>query len=79
MTFANAYKYAMEHSSVFRAHDAKVKEAQANMEPSGCMVFSVAPGEVFYYGFDGSDILKGKHTRKRAETLTHNDRVLIIL
>lgn len=79
MTFNQAYKYAMEHSAIFRRHDAATKEAQANGTQGACMIFSVEPGETFYYGFDGVDIQKGKHTRRRAATLTSRDEVLMIL
>lgn len=79
MTFKQAYEYAMEHSEKFRRHDAAVKEATKNNEQSACMVFSVEPGETFYYGFDGVDIQKGKHTSRRAATLFNRNEVLIIL
>ena len=79
MKFNQAYEYAMEHSAIFRRHDALVKESQANGVQSACMIFSVEPGETFYYGFDGVDIQKGKHSRKRAAALTNRDEVLIIL
>lgn len=79
MTFNQAYKYAMNHSEVFRRHDARVKEAQENRTQSACLIFSVEPGETFYYGFDGVDIQKGKHTRRRAAILENRDEVLIIL
>lgn len=80
MTFREAYKYAMEHSKKFVEHDAKVKKAQSEGEQSPCLIFSVEPGETFYYGFDGVEVCKGRHTRRRAATLLNrNDEVLIIL
>ena len=79
MTFKQAYGYAMAHSEAFRKHDAKVKAAQANGTECGCMIFSVEPGETFYYGFDGVDMHKGKHTARRAATLFNRADVLIIL
>ena len=78
MTFNKAYKYAMEHSESFRNHDARVKEAQSKGEQSACMTFSVEPGEAFYYGFDGVDLHKGKHTSRRAATLFEREELLII-
>lgn len=79
MTFNQAYKYAMEHSDSFRRHDARVKEARDKGEAISCMIFSVEPGVTFYYGFDGVDVQKGKHTRRRAATLLNREEVLIIL
>lgn len=79
MTFKQAYEYAMAHSETFRKHDARVKAAQESGTQSGCMCFSVEPGETFYYGFDGVDMQKGKHTRRRAATLLNREEVLIIL
>lgn len=79
MTFKQAYEYAMAHSEIFRKHDARVKAAQASGNQCGCMTFSVEPGETFYYGFDGVDVQKGKHTRKRAATLLNREEVLLIL
>lgn len=79
MTFNQAYKYAMEHSDRFRQHDARVKKAAEVGEASSCMIFSVEPGETFYYGFDGCEIAKGRHTRKRAKVLLDREEVLIIL
>ena len=79
MTFKQAYDYAMATSESFRRHDKKVKEAMANGDSTGCMIFTVEPGATFYYGFDGVDLQKGKHTRKRAQQLLDNDEVLIIL
>ena len=79
MTFKQAYKYAMEHSETFRKHDSKVKEAQKNGTTSPCLIFSVEPGATFYYGFDGVDLQKGKHTKKRAMELSNRDSVLIII
>lgn len=79
MTFNQAYKYAMAHSEAFRRHDARVKESRERGEQSACMIFSVEPGETFYYGFDGVDLQKGKHTRRRALALMNREEVLIIL
>ena len=80
MTFCEAYRYAMEHSKRFRDHDAEVKKARNEGKMSPCLIFSVEPGETFYYGFDGVDVCKGKHTRRRASTLLNRkDEVLIIM
>ena len=79
MTFTQAYKYAMNHSEKFRQHDAVVKSKKAHDAPTPCLIFSVEPGETFYYGFDGVDIQKGKHTARRAQTLFAREEVLIIL
>lgn len=79
MTFKRAYEIAIAKSARFRAHDAKVKAAQENGGETGCLIFSVEPGETFFYGFDGVDLHAGKHTRKRAATLFDRDEVLIIL
>lgn len=79
MTFKKAYDYAMSNSARFRAHDANVKAAIESGKPSACLVFGVEPGETFYYGFDGVDVQKGRHTAKRAKVLTDRDEVLLIL
>ena len=79
MTFNQAYKYAMEHSERFRRHDAAVKKAKKAGEKSACMIFAVSPGESFYYGFDGCDMQKGKHTKKTTDLLAKTGLILIIL
>lgn len=79
MTFEKAYKYAIEHSNIFRKHDAEVKKAMEVGEATACLIFSVEAGETFYYGFDGVDLHKGKHARRRAETLFNRHECLIIL
>ena len=79
MTFKQAYKYAMEHSKKFREHDERVKNAIANHKMTPCLIFSVDPGQTFYYGFDGVDLHQGKHTAKRSQYLIENEQTLIIL
>ena len=79
MTFKEAYAYAMANSRRFREHDKSVKEHEKNGTTSPCLVFSVEPGETFYYGFDGVEMQKGRHTRRRAATLLNRGEVLIIL
>lgn len=79
MTFKKAYEYAMEHSERFRRHDLRVKEAARKGEASPCLIFSVEPGETFYYGFDGVDMAKGRHSARRAQWLLDREEVLIIL
>ena len=74
MKFQEAYERAMADNK-FRAHDAAVKEALENGEQSSCLLFTVGNGEVFYYGFDGCTMHKGKHSQKRAEYLLKNNRV----
>ena len=79
MTFNQAYKYAMARSYIFRRFDYEVKEAQKNGTDIGCMIFCTEPGETFYYGFDGVDLHKGKHTRRRASVILNRGEALIIL
>ena len=79
MTFKQAYEYAMAHSERFRKHDAKVKAKKPGDDATPCMIFTVSPGETFYYGFDGCDIAKGKHNPRRAPQLIDRGEVLIIL
>lgn len=75
MKFKDAYNYAIQHSKTFREHDKRVKESI-----KGVLIFSVYPtGETFYYGFDGVDILKGKHSPRRSAQLINRSEVLIIL
>lgn len=79
MTFKQAYKYAMEHSEIFRMHDSIVKDAQNNETTSPCLIFSIgSSGETFYYYFDGVDLMKGKHPKKRAIQLINSYSALII-
>ena len=78
MTFREAHNEAIKRSASFRRHDAQVKEAMANGTASACMIFTLE-GETFYYGFDGVDLIKGKHTKKRSEHLIRNEETLIIL
>lgn len=79
MTFKQAYEYAMQASETFRKHDARVKEAAERKEQSPCLVFSVSAGETFYYGFDGVEVQRGKHSGRRASKLQESGHVLIIL
>lgn len=78
MTFNQAYNQAMERSAIFRRHDQHVKEAQKNGEQSSCLSFAIE-GEVFYYGFDGVDLHRGKYSKRRAAVLNDRDESLIIL
>ena len=78
MTFKQAYKYAYEHSAIFRKHDERVKHAKRTGESTPVLIFSVEPGETFYYGFDGVDVQTGKHAPKRSVYLINRDEVLII-
>lgn len=78
MTFNQAYKEAMARSASFRKHDERVKEAMAKGEQSACLTFGI-DGEAFYYGFDGVDMHKGKHTSRRSQVLHDRDHVLLIL
>lgn len=77
MKFAEAYKIAMNSSAKFRAHDANVNRAIAAGISSPCMVFAIND-ETFYYGFDGVDVLKGKHTPYRATVLINRGDAFII-
>ena len=79
MTFKKAYEYAMANSEEFRNHDAYVKEMAKKGEQSSCLFFTVEPGETFYYGFDGCEMQKGKHSRRTSDRLIKADHVLIIL
>ncbi len=86
MTFRQAYRYAMDHSEYFRDRDQIIRDRAQEAaespdkcgEPTNCIQFSTAPGEVFYYGFDGVDVHKGKHTAKRAAYLLKRGGVLVI-
>lgn len=79
MTFNEAYKVAMEKSDTFRNFDERVKKAMTERTDSGCLIFAVEPGQTFFYGFDGVDVHKGKHTSKRSEHLIERSQALIIL
>ena len=79
MTFKQAYEYAMEHSRKFREHDAAVKAAAEKGEKTACLIFTVEPNATFYYGFDGVDLQKGRHTARRAATIMNRKEALIIL
>ncbi len=71
MTFKEAYAKAMSNET-FRRHDEKVKAHKY----TACMLFTPNGEETFYYGFDGCEICKGKHSKKRADYLIKMDMVL---
>ena len=79
MTFKQAYTIAMERSERFRRHDAKVKAAQGGNEKTACCVFTVEAGQTFYYGYDGTEIVKGRHSARRSQVLIDRGEALIIL
>lgn len=78
MTFKQAYAIAMKKSNRFREFDALVKAKKPNDQHTKCIFFTVDGENVFYYGFDGVEVQKGKHSARRAQQLL-NSNCLIIL
>ena len=70
MRFEEAYRFALMDSKMRKAIK-RVEEGQKNGEETGCYLFSCG-SEVFYYGFDGCELQKGKHTAKRSIELIRN-------
>lgn len=79
MTFKQAYDHEMKYSAEFREHDRLVKSKKPNDQKTYCLLFSPNLEEVFYYGFDGVDVCKGKHSAKRAKYLLESGQVDLIL
>lgn len=76
MTFKEALIIARDNE-IFRKHFDEVMTAKFHKIPTACMVFAV-DGECFYFGFDGVDLSKGKHTEKRSRQLIDRNEALII-
>ena len=77
MKFNEAFEIAMAESADFRGHVDQVREAQESNGRTGCLIFSIGD-ESFYYGFDGLDIVKGKHSAKRSAYLINRGETLVI-
>ena len=74
MKFAEAYEIAMNECEFIKRAMARVQECIMLNIPSPCYLFSIGD-EVFYFGFNGADVLKGKHTHKRSRQLIDADSV----
>jgi hypothetical protein len=81
MNVVDAFKIALSNSE-FIEHDNMVKLAeQVNAlgyaAKTACLLFCIDE-EVFYYGFDGVRLHKGKHTPARSAYMIRNHNVLKI-
>lgn len=68
MKFAEAYRIAMSESEEFRRADSVVRKGLEEVKHTPCYLFRIGD-EVFYYGFDGVDLIAGRHTPRRAAVL----------
>ena len=76
MTFKEAFKVAMKNNE-FKDATRIVDLANAMNQQTPCILFSIGD-ESFYYGFDGVDIHKGKHSATRAKYLIEKGYTLVI-
>lgn len=79
MTFKQAYTHAIKHSQEFREFDMVVRSKKVNDHHTKCCAFTTDLENVFYYGFDGIDIQKGKYSPKRAAQLLNSGSVDLII
>ena len=77
MTTKDAIKLAWMNSAEFRNSVYRINQTAKMGDPAVCQIFSTAPGETFYYGYDGVSIVKGKHSLKRAAYLLKSEQALI--
>lgn len=68
MTFNEAYKIAIAECEFMNHATEVVANAIRNKTESPCYQFAIG-NEAFYFGFDGVDLHKGKHTAKRSAEL----------
>ena len=76
MTFKEAFKIAMKNNE-FKDATKIIDLANAMNQQTPCILFSIGD-ESFYYGFDGVDIHKGKHSAARAKQLIEAGHTMVI-
>lgn len=74
MRFKEAYEIALNECAFINHATEVVKRAIRNGEQSPCYQFAIGD-EVFYFGFDGVDLHKGKHTARRSAQLINRGEV----
>ena len=77
MKFAEAYEIAYNECNFIRRATERVKECIMLGQASPCFLFTIGT-ETFYFGFDGVQVVKGKHTQKRSEQLIMNGETWIV-
>lgn len=68
MKFEEAYEIAINECGFMKHATKVVIDAMRSRQSSPCYQFSIGD-EAFFFGFDGVDLHKGKHTPARAATL----------
>lgn len=78
MKFYEAFRLAMR-DPVFVKHYDNVVRCMAENSCSECLIFGFkGETDTFYYGFDGIDILEGKHSASRSRVLLKRGEVYLI-
>lgn len=77
MTIKQAIEYAAGKSAKARKHFERVRAAMANGRYTGCYIFAIGK-ETFYYGFDGVDLHRGRHSQSRAAHILERGEADII-
>ena len=76
MTFKEAFNLAMQVPK-FAKHVERVNQAKSTGEDTPVILFSIGD-ESFYYGFDGVDLHKGKHSASRSKYLIGKGYTLVV-
>ena len=77
MKFEEAYEIAINECEFMKHATEVVINAMRAGEQSPCYQFSIG-SEAFFFGFDGVDLHKGKHSPKRAATLIARDETWVV-
>lgn len=77
MTFRQALEYAVARSEIMADAVAKVQAADGTGKATNCYIFSIGD-EAFFYGYDGTEIYRGKHRPVRAQYLINKGETLVI-
>lgn len=77
MKFKDAYYIALLECEYLRHADEVMMNAFRQKVQSPCYRFAI-DGDVYYIGFDGVDLHKGKYSKARSRKLIEQGDVLII-
>lgn len=77
MKFEEAIAIAKNECGFIHAAEERVINAIIHDVKTPCYLFAI-DGIVYYFGFDGVDLHKGKHNAKRSEQLINRGEVWII-
>lgn len=77
MKFTEAYAIARSECNFINAATERVMNAMTYGGRTPCYLFAI-DGEVYYFGFDGVDLHKGKHSAARSAQLINSGEVWII-